>query len=105
MSTPNFEPMTDYRTLPADVKRELVFDALKFTKAVVALSNLNGESPEVWGERCSNAAYADVNQMSTDDINEAIEAIEQARRDGYGARMHEVALEEMNTMFPPQDQL
>ncbi len=82
--------MTDYCSLPDDVKRELIFDALKFTKAAVALSNLTGESPEVWGEKCSNAAYLDMQRMTTEEINAAIETIELARRKQYGARMQRI---------------
>jgi hypothetical protein len=82
--------MTDYRTLPDDVKRELVFDALKFTKAAIALANLSGELAEVWGERCSNAAYADMKQMSQAEIDGAIETIELARQNRAGSRMQRI---------------
>jgi len=90
--------MTDYRTLPDDVKRELIFDALKFTKAAtpcgylfeIALANLSGDSAEVWGERCSNAAYQDINQMSKAEIDAAIETIENARAHNIGARMQRI---------------
>lgn len=82
--------MTDYRNLPDDVKRELVFDALKFTKACVALSHITDNSAEIWGERCGNAAYAEMQQMTQPEIDAAIETIEAARRGSYGTRMQRV---------------
>ncbi|WP_416671612.1 hypothetical protein [Egbenema bharatensis] len=71
--------ITDYRTLPTDVKRELVFDYLKFNKACVALAATDNTSPEQWSQTIGCLALQQLKEMHPSDIETVINLIYQAR--------------------------
>ena len=75
----------DYRNLPDEVRRELLYEVLKSTKLAIALSNSSGETPEVWMERASVHAFRDLQSMSEAEIDAAIAQFEQAKQ-GYGVQ-------------------
>lgn len=82
--------MSDFRDLPPDVKREIVYDSLRLTKACVALSSLTDSPPEFWAGQFSGMAYQDMEAMSEAEIDAVIIAIETQRRNGYGVARVEI---------------
>lgn len=77
--------MTDFTTLPNDVKREFVYMSMTTTIAVRALSKQTNDTPiEFWMGQIASLAYRDVQKMSDADIEKVIKEIEHQRRTGYG---------------------
>ncbi|PSB20541.1 hypothetical protein C7B65_06450 [Phormidesmis priestleyi ULC007] len=82
--------MIDFRTLPINVKRELVYHTRMTTLAVIALSQQTDSSPEFWMGQVATLAYQNTQEMSDSQVEEVIEAIEHQRCRGYGGTRIEV---------------